>query len=408
MTALLTGRPGRRGLAAGLTGLAVHPAGVVSAMALILAVLPGTASGKDCGSRAFDRGGTCTTFRAAVQQVDEIARTVLVAEGGKAALVRVQIGKRTLLSRGYGESMEGVPASPRMHFRPGSMVLPLMTTLLLQLQDARQLSLDDTVARWFRRYPNADRVTLRMLASSTSGYWDYAQQNEPFQKVFQADVFRHWSDDELLRYAFAQPLACEPGACFHYAHTNFVVLGRILEKVTGQSVTSLMQRRFLGPLRLRNTRISKRPAIPAPALHAYSTDRGAYEDSTSWSPSWSVGVGMVMTSTVSDMIKVIRAIGSGRLFSRSARRQMAAALSRGLPGAPPPTLDYGLGIDVANGWLFQNPQANGYIGLLAYLPPRDIAIVVENTNGPGVPEGRAIAGVIAKKITQYLAPDRPL
>jgi CubicO group peptidase (beta-lactamase class C family) len=282
-----------------------------------------------------------------------------------------------------------------------------MTTLMLQLQDAGRLSVDDTVSKWLPSYPNAARVTLRMLASSTSGYWDYIQDNEPFLKDFHADVFRHWTDDELLGYAFRHPLACEPGACFHYGHTNFIVLGRILEQVTGQSITNLMQKRFLGPLRMRSTRISKLPAVPSPALHAYTTDRGLYEDSTLWSPSWGVGVGMVMTSTVSDMIKEIRAIGSSRLFSRSAMRQMLTPLSHGLPGDPPP-LDFGLGINLANGWLFQNPQFNGNIGLLAYLRPRDIAIVVENTNGPTVPDGRAIAGVIAKKITEYLAPDRPL
>lgn len=380
----------------------------VVGFAALAASAPASADAKTCKSGQFDRGGTCTTYRAAAKQVDGIVRSVMAAEDARAVLVRVQVGKETVISRGYGESMEGVPATPQMHFRPGAMVLPMMTTLLLQLQDAKRLDLDEPLAKWFPGYPNAERVTLRMLASSTSGYWDYIQENEPFVKDFHAAVFRHWTDDELLGYAFPprQQLACEPGACFHYAHTNFVVLGRVIQKLTGKSVASLIRKRFLDPLDLDETQISKLPAIPPPVLHAYTSDRGLYEDSTSWSPSWGVGEGMVMTSTVGDIIKVTREIGSGRMFSKSAWREFTQPLSKGLPGDPPP-IDYGLGINLTNGWILQNPQFNGYIGLSAYLRPRDIAIVAENTNGPNVPDGRALSGTIVKQITDYLAPDRP-
>jgi D-alanyl-D-alanine carboxypeptidase len=383
--------------------------GVLAAIVTSVAALPATADAKRCGSGQFDRGGTCTTYSAAARKIDQLTRTVMAAEGARAAIVRVQVGKQTVVSRGYGNSMEGVPATPQMHFRPGAMVLPMLTTLLLQLQENHQLDLDDSVSKWFPTYPNAATVTLRMLASSTSGYWDYIQENDPFIKDFHAAVFRHWTDAELLRYAFPpdQPLACDPGACFHYAHTNFVVLGQVVQKVTGRSVASLMRSHFIRPLGLSETHISKLPAIPAPVLHAYTTDRGVYEDSTTWSPSWGVGKGMVMTSTARDMVKELRAIGSGRLLSKSSMKQLTAPLSFGLPGDPA-ALDYGLGINLSNGWVLQNPQFNGYIGLSAYLRARDITIVTENTNGPRVPDGRAISGVITRQIIQYLAPDQPL
>jgi D-alanyl-D-alanine carboxypeptidase len=381
--------------------------GAIATGVTCLTALPAAADAKQCGSGRFDRAGTCTSYEAAGRKVTDITRSVMAAEDAKAVIVRVEIGKHTVISRGFGTSMEGVPATPQMHFRPGAMVLPLMTALLLQLQDAHRLDLDDPVAKWFPTYPLAERVTLRMLASSTSGYWDYIQENDPFVKDFHAAVFRHWTDDELLGYAFRHDKACDPGACFHYAHTNFIVLGNVLRKVTGQSVTTLMRNRFIRPLGLSETRSSKLPAIPAPALHAYTTDRVVYEDSTNWSPSWGVGEGMVMTSTVRDMIKAFRAIGSGRLFSKSAMKQLTTPLSRGLPGDLP-TIDYGLGMNLSNGWMFQNPQFNGYIGLLAYLPTRGIAIVAENTNGPTVPDGRAISGVLVKQLTQYFAPDRVL
>jgi CubicO group peptidase (beta-lactamase class C family) len=375
---------------------------------LAVMLVPSVADAKTCKSGQFDRGGTCTSYAAAAKKVADITRSVIAAEGARAVILRVDVGTETLANRGFGESMEGVPASPKMHFRPGAMAIPMLMTVLLQLQDEGQLDLDEKLSKWYPDYPNAGRITLRMLASSTGGYPDYIQGNQPFLDAFHADVFRHFTDSELITYAFAlKPFPCDPGACFHYAHTNFVILGRIAEKVTGRSVTNLITTRFFRKVGLRDTLISKLPEIPAPALHAYTRDRGVYEDSTTWSPSWGIGTGMVMTSTTSDMNKEIRAIGSGRMFSKAAMREFVTPYSSGLPGAIP-AIDYALGVNVANGWMFQNPEFNGYTGILAYLPARDISIVVENTNGPKVAEGRHISGVIAKQLTLYLTPDRPL
>lgn len=374
----------------------------VVACTVVAAVPAADAAVKRCPSGQFDRGGQCTRFATAATRVVSIARSVIAAEGAKGVILRVDIGNRALVNRGLGVSMEGVPVSAKMNFRVGAMSIPFETTIALQLQDEHRLNLDDKLSRWYPSYPNADRVTLRMLASSTSGYPDTIQENPAFQAAQLADVFYQWNDDQLLRYAFALPPVCDPGTCFHYAHTNFIVLGRVLEQITKQSMTKLMITRFLRPLGMRDTRISKLPGIPQPALHAYSSERGVYEDSTYWSPSWGIGRGVLMTSTARDMIKGIRAVGTGRFVSRSAFRQFTAPYSKGLPGAPP--FDYSLGVLNRNGWFFGNPEVNGYFGILAYLRSQGISIMVENTNGPKVASGRNISGVIFSKLTAYLTP----
>ncbi|EHN12931.1 alkaline D-peptidase [Patulibacter medicamentivorans] len=397
--------PRRRGTRA-RGGTALGRAGAIAAACAIAAAVPATADAGSCPSDSFDRGGTCTTHRAAAAEVARITRAMMAERHARAMIVRVEIGARTVVRRAFGTSMAGVPARPEMRFRPGSMTIPLLTTLALQLQDAKRLDLDAPLARWYPRYPNADRVTLRMLASSTSGYPDYAQGNQAFVTRWLGDPFRRWTDDELLRYAFAQPAACAPGACFHYAHTNFVLLGRVLERVTGRSVATMLTRRFLRPLGMRQTRISKLATVPEPALHAYVSERGVYEESTSWSPSWGLGDGLIMTTTARDMAAMIRAIGSGRLVSRTARRELVAPLSRGLEHAPP-IIDYALGIVVAKGWLFQNPQFNGYHGIVARLPVRRMTIVLENTLGP-LADPQSISATLFGRLTQYLTPDRGL
>jgi CubicO group peptidase (beta-lactamase class C family) len=387
--------------------------GVVAAaiVGVVAAAMPVTAGAVDkpgqCTANQIDVGGTCTSRNDVAKKLLSITRSVMTAKDAKAVILRVDVGDTTVVNQGLGRSQAGVPATANMKFRPGSMAIPLLTTLALQLQDQGRLSLDDTLSKWYPQYPNADRVTLRMLASATSGYPDYIQGNPPFQAAQLAQVFRQWTDDELLDYAFAQPTVCDPGACFHYAHTNFVLLGRVIEQVTGKSVAELMQQRFLGPLGMHDTKISKLPAIPAPALHAYSSERGVYEDSTGWSPSWGIGRGLVMTSTARDMTTLIKAVGGGKLLPKSAARQMVEPISNGLPGAPP-QISYGLGIDIVGNWVLQNPVFNGYAGIAAYLPSQKKSILIENTHGPNAVQESSISADIFKAVTAYLTPHDPI
>lgn len=96
---------------------------------------------------------------------------------------------------------------------------------------------------------------------------------------------------------------------------RYAILSKVLRAATGRPVASLLRKRILGPLGLRETAISRLPDIPAPALHAYSSDRGPYEDSTFWSPSWTLGSGTILTATIHDVARSARAIGRGRLVS---------------------------------------------------------------------------------------------
>ena len=266
-----------------------------------------------------------------------------------------------------------------MHFRIGSIAIPYLIDLLLQLQDRGRLSLDNRVSKWFPDLPNADGVTLRMLASSTSGYPDWIQGNPVFIDAFLGSPFRQWKTQELVDAAFARDEPCLPGKCFSYAHTNFVIIERIIGRVTRQPVGRLMRKRVLRPLGVRQTKISAFPAIPAPTLHAYVSDRGPYEDSTSWSPSWTIGKSTIMTATTGDMIRAARAFGTGALISQKASRQRFAPITADLA----PFNDdfyYGLGILVSNGWEFQNPELNGYTAIAGYLPSRRMSLAITVTN----------------------------
>jgi CubicO group peptidase (beta-lactamase class C family) len=322
-----------------------------------------------------------------------------MAEGHlKSVIVRATVDGREILTEAVGESMTGVPATTDMHFRNGAVAISYVSTLLLQLVDEGKVSLDDKVSTWLPYVPHSDLVTLGQLAQMTSGYPDYVLGATEFDAAIYADPFRRWTPEELIASATAKPLLYEPGTNWNYAHTNYVILGLALEKITGKRMTDLMQERVLGPLGLTNTTDPGTAAIAEPALHAFSSERrealeippGApfYEESTYWNPSWTITRGAVQTTDISDMHDTAVAIGTGKLLSAESYQKMVSTDLRGktttLPGCPTCTTmsegyTYGLGIVITGDWLMQNPLFSGYAAAEAYLPSKKVAIAVAVT-----------------------------
>ncbi len=345
---------------------------------------------------------------AEAQQVTDIARAVLREQHLAGMIVRVDRGKRNVVTAALGETMTGVPATPDMRFRIGSMSIPYLTTIVLQLQQEGKLDLDDTLAKHLPRTtaPNADRVTLRMLGHNISGYPDWIQGNQAFADLLLANPFRLWTEQELLAHAFAQPTICEPGACFHYAHTNFVLLGQVVTAVTGKPFAKVVRQRIFRPLRLRHTTIARTAKMPAPVLHAYGTDRGPYEDTTSWSPSWGLGNGQLMVSTIADVATSARRVLGADLISRASERELVARPPVIQP--PVPGLSFGFGVVLAGDWRVQNPYVNNYGGVMAYLPQRKLAVSVVATKGMAADfDGSNPSQTVFARIAEALAPEHP-
>jgi D-alanyl-D-alanine carboxypeptidase len=382
-------------------------ASVLMALAVVFA---GAASGAaPSGSTSCSKGKLrvstgCVDRRRARLRVEAMVRELMPELGLRASIVQVETGNQALVRQGFGNSMKGTPANWNMYFRIGSMAIPYLVNLLLELEDEGKLSLNDKLAKYRPNFPEADEVTLRMLASVTSGYPDWVQENEPFQKLLLENPFRQWSSNELLHWAFTQPVACAPGTCFHYAHTNFAILSQVISQVTGKSIATLMRERVLGPLGLDHTQISRYPAFPGPALHAYTGERGVYEDSTFWSPSWTIGDGTVLAATMGDVVRGARELGRGALVSAHAEKERLAPLTVGM-GPFTKSVYYGLGISVANEWQVQNPFLNGYTGAVGYLPGADLTVGVVTTQLPqSATSSTNFAGTILARLSAYLSP----
>lgn len=320
-----------------------------------------------------------------------------------AVILSVSIGKQDVVTAALGQSMTGVPATTRMHFRIGSVSIAYLTTLLLQLVDQKRVRLDDTLSIWFPSLPHAQSITLRMLAENRSGYTDYVPL---LTQAILANPFRAWSQQELLQPALAKPLQNQPGEGFTYAHTNFVILGMVLQKITAKPVATLMKEHILSPLRLQDTDSSSTADIRPPVLHAFDSERGMYEESTFWNPSWTLATGAIMTSNIDDVRKSAIAIGEGTLLSPASHKEQIAPLSLISPPGQP-KFYYGMGVFIVNSWVVQNPLFFGFNALMAYLPSKKIAIAVTTTLGEKSSPSPHYSTLIFQSIGKFLAPDHP-
>lgn len=377
----------------------------LAAFALLLAIpAAGHAEPMSCDGGAVAIGEDCVPRAQVTARIEEIVRKAITANDLKSVIAGVAVDGEPILTEAWGESMTGVPATPDMHLRNGAVAIAYLGIVALQLQEKGVLSLDDKLSKWFPDYPKADRITLAMLLNGTSGYADYV--NLKILPLYE-NPFRDWQPDELIALALKEPMACEPGSCWSYAHTNFVILGKVLEKASGRGVDELIREGILVPLSLNDTRSEQTAMIQAPVLHAFDAERGIYEDSTYWNPSWTLARGAVMTSNIPDILKSATAIGTGALLSpESFKLQLAPVTAKFKPWND--KTYYGLGIFSIGGWLLQNPSFAGYAATMAYLPAQKLAVAVSVTMEEKAPDAGNLSTPIAKEIARYLAPAHPL
>jgi D-alanyl-D-alanine carboxypeptidase len=381
------------------------------------------ANGSDSGSggstseTTVAKGGSTPKQGPDAEKVAAAAKRAMEKYHLKAVLAKVTWGTGEVATLAMGESMTGVPATPEMHFRNGAVAISYLGTVLLQLVDEGKVALDDTIDEWLPDALASKKVTLRMLINCTSGYPDYVAVKS-LVDALNKDPFRAWTTEEQLSFVAGKPLLYEPGTNWSYAHTNFVRLGEALSTIAGKPVDELIRKRIVEPLGLRGTQSHQTAVIPEPVLHAYTKERGTYEESTFWNPSWTLAKGSVMITDIHDLATSARAIGKGELVSEKSHKEQVGSSLVGLGGPTKkcpenvcakqtPSFHYGLGTFIVGGWILQNPSFYGWGALQAYLPEKDLAIAASATLDKEAKVGLNGGQMVFNEIAAELAPDYP-
>lgn len=355
--------------------------------------------------------------------IDGVARSAMSTYHLEAMIVQVRSDGRNVFSRAYGESMTGLPATTDMHFRNGAMAFTYMATLLLEMVDQKRTTLDTKVSKYFPKLPNAGKITLRNLANMTSGYADYVYQPQTLNGTA-LYPFRQWTPEQLINIGTTAPPMFSPGTNWGYCHTNYVILGRVLEKITGMPLAQALQHYVLAPMGLRQTQAFTTPYIPEPVLHSFDSERRStlgvkpgvpfIEESTFWNPSWTTVEGAVEITDITDESLSLEAVGTGKLLSAaSSAAQIEPHLigfghaQSGCDACRPGTaaFSYGLGVMLVGKWVAQTLGFAGASGAVAYLPTQKLTLAVEATDGSGAfdQRGNLKVGLPANNVLIELA-----
>ena len=288
------------------------------------------------------------------------------------------------------------PARPMRagdRFRAGSIMKPFVAAATLQLVEEGKFALDAPLpavlpAGVLARFPEANRITVRMLLNHTSGLAEYS--DEAFDREVLADPRRRWTTSELLDRAAALPRAGAPGEHFSYSNADYNLLGLILEQATGTSWRAVVRKRIFHRLHLTHTSLPEPGDVPAgrDIAHGYELVDGRLVDVTDIDSSM-VGAagGNALLTSVEDLSRFLRAVVAGRVFQRAEtaremRTFVAAQDENGRAG-------YGLGLEryVLRGGVEivgHVGTAGGYRTLMFHLPAQhiDLTITMNNPDDP--------------------------
>jgi CubicO group peptidase (beta-lactamase class C family) len=191
---------------------------------------------------------------ATTRQLTDYVDNLVHGQGFRGA-VEVRLGDQVLLSRGFDEAGDGVPARPDTRYVIASMTKQFTALAVLMLQDRGKLVVTDPVCDYLPECPPAWRpITLDQLLTHTAGLFDYLDIGPQEAARMYARIGTDKPNPEQLTGIFAnRPLEFAPGTRFQYSNSGYVLLGRVIEKVTGQGYGRFLRTQILDPLRMADT-----------------------------------------------------------------------------------------------------------------------------------------------------------
>ena len=181
---------------------------------------------------------------------------------------------------GVRDTATGEPMATDLHMRIGSVTKTFVTTAILQLVDQGKVGLDDPISKYVPGVPNGDAVTLRQLAGMRSGLFDYSDVT---QAAMPDDPKRRYTPQDLLEIVVQHPPEFPADTKFDYNNSNTVLLGLVVEKVSGQPLNCYIDEHIVQAEHLQHTVFPADATLPSPHAHGYTkTTDGKIVDATEY------------------------------------------------------------------------------------------------------------------------------
>ncbi|MDM5313174.1 serine hydrolase domain-containing protein [Peribacillus frigoritolerans] len=258
-------------------------------------------------------------------------------------LAKTAEGRKTWgYAAGVADLSTKKPMKTEFRFRIGSVTKTYIATVLLQLAGENRLNLDDSIEKWLpgviqgNGY-DSNQITIRQILNHTSGIADYIKSKDFDIK----DTKKSYTAEEFVKMGISLPPDFAPGKGWSYSNTGYVLLGILIEKVTGNSYAEEVENRIIEPLELSNTFLPGNSTVIPGTKHARGYERydgeSELKDVTYSNPGSSDGD---LISTADDLNKFFSYLLSGKLLKEQQLKQMLTTVPTGIEGID----GYGLGI----------------------------------------------------------------
>ena len=268
--------------------------------------------------------------------------SVLIAKGGQ-----------ILLRKGYGMANyeQSVPNTPETVFRIGSITKTFTALSILQLEERGLLKVSDPVVKYIPEFPQAwSAITIHQLLCHKSGMPEFTN----------AKAYGEWEDSRHIENALKEyadkPLVNQPGEVLRYSNSGYILLGRVIEKVSRLSYEDYLQKNILGPAGMTNTAFDHTTTLVPHRANGYKFDGEAIINASQEDPT-GAGAAGALRSTVDDLYKFDRVLKSDKLFSAAIKAKAWTAY--GHWSAPPP---FPLEAEYGYGWMIGDKFGHKYVG----------------------------------------------
>jgi D-alanyl-D-alanine carboxypeptidase len=314
------------------------------------------------------------------------------------------------LAVGFSDRETKKAMMPTDRMLAGSVGKTFAAATALQLVKEGKIGLDDKIEKylgrepWFARLPNAKEITVRQLMNHSSGLVRY-EFKEQFTKDLTANPEKVWQPAELVAYLLDEKPPFAAGTGWDYSDTNYIVLGMIIEKVTGRNFYDEADQRLIKPLKLTGTIPQDGPRLKG-VIQGYAgpnnpfggTDAMIVNGKFAINPQFE-WTGGGYASTAQDLARWARMIYEGKAFAPELLPQVLDGVSAPMLGRE---TKYGLGVIIrktAAGISYGHSGFfPGYMTDMMYFPEHKVAVAVQVNTSVGRDLGKPLGRVLVELI----------
>lgn len=301
------------------------------------------------------------------------ALATYIQKTGFNGVVLVGRHKNVLLKKAFGfKNLESkIPLTVEDRFQIGSNTKQFVAAALLKLQEQQKLSIDDSVVKYLPQYNIPAEITIRDILNHTSGLTNFTDRKEFWETL---DPEKTLTLDDLIQFTLRFPLDFPPKSEWNYTNSGYIVAGKIIEEVTGESWDHFIKKTFLDPLQMNNSGYAEHFENVSD-VSGHRKIQGELLPYSGFNLSWALSAG-ALYSTADDLFKWTSIFSDSTLLSAPSKTDMQTPFKE----------NYGLGLTIASygedTYISHTGRTPGFVSKISWLKNSDLSIIqLDNIDG---------------------------